>query len=469
MQGRKTCRVLLLLLACLWLVGCGTAEPPTPQLVEVPIEVTRIVTPQVTQRVTEQIAATPTPALPCAASVPGEGAIVTIGAILPLSSPGAFLAGFAMQTALNIAVTDINEHGGVHNLPIRLITYDSAGKPERAAQFAERLILLDCAVSIVGLYHNGEAMAVTDVAHRYGVPVIVAGAGADDITARGYPEVFRLAPAYSLLAQMPAAWLLEVGDYNHDSILSAAIIADSAQNPAGLIESMRDNLIGAAIETELLRVDLPSNDFSSAIARLVANEQLPDAIFITIKGDAALLLQSQLLEAGIGPLRATLIVQSHVGLDSARFWANVPNGNGTIVAHIGGWYSTLTEQGQNFTIKYDQYMGRWPESYAFTAYDAIRLVAMTLRDAPSWTSKDLISTLEQTDVTMTNGEVLFAVTSLTNADDLAPNYLWHQWQNSQMLFLQYTRPDQPTEDMSIIWPPQSRAANQDTAFIPITP
>ena len=64
-----------------------------------------------------------------------------------------------MQTAINIAVTDINEQGGIHGVPLRLVTYDSAGTPERSAQFAERLILLDCAVGIVGLYHNGDAMA----------------------------------------------------------------------------------------------------------------------------------------------------------------------------------------------------------------------------------------------------------------------------------------------------------------------
>src|SRR5690606_9095614 len=127
--------------------------------------------------------------------------------------------------------------------------------------------------------------------------------------------------------------------------------------------------IEVGVVTELLRVDLPTSDFSSVIARLVAHEQLPDAIFITIKGDPALKLQSQLHAAGIGPQRSTLIVQQHAGLNSAQFWSGVPNGNGTVVMHSGPWHSTLTERGQDFAIKYDQYMARWPESYAFAAYD----------------------------------------------------------------------------------------------------
>ena len=452
MQGRKTCQVLLLLFACLWLVSCSSPATPTQTPEEIPVEAP----PAETQQVAQQPDSTPTPASPCAATSPSAGAVVTIGAILPLSSPGALLAGFAMQTALNIAVTDINERGGIREKPIRLITYDSAGKPERAAQFAERLILLDCAVSIVGLYHNSEAMAVTDVAHRYGIPVIVAAAGADDITARGYPEVFRIAPAYSTIAQFPTSWLQEIGDYNHDGTVSAAIIADNTIGAPLLVEALRDNLIDAGFGAELLRVDLPSTDFSPVIARLVAHKQLPDVIFITIKGESALQLQAQLLDAGIGPQRATMIVQSHAGIDSDQFWHAVPNGTGTVVAHMGAWATTVTEQGQDFAIKYDQYMGHWPEPYAFAAYDSICLVANALRDAPSWTSSDLIATLEQAQSAMTNGEISFAYTSLDVSNTTQPDYLWHQWQDSQILYLQYTEPNQPATAMPIIWPPHHR-------------
>ena len=353
MRGSTTCRVFLLLLTSMWFAACGAVptSTPTPIVlkvpVEIPVEVTRVVTRQIVT------AATPTPPTPCAAA-PGESALVTIGAILPLSSPGALMAGFAMQTALNIAVTDINDLGGIGGDAVRLVTYDSAGIPERSAQFAERLILLDCAVAIVGLYHNGDAMAATDVAHRYGIPIIITAAGADDITARGYPEVFRLAPSYSMLAQAPAQWLSEVGDYNKDGTLAAAIITDNRQGPSDLLDAMQQSLADAGINTALLHVDLPSTDFSPVIARLVAHDTLPDAIFIAIKGEPALRLQSQLLEAGIGPQRSTLIVQNHAGLNSAQFWSEVPSGSGTVVLRLGAWTSKLTERGQDFAIKYDQ-------------------------------------------------------------------------------------------------------------------
>lgn len=473
MRGSVTCRFLLLLSTCFWFLGCGSPSTATPTPVrievpvEVPVEVTRIVTQQVTQQIVT--AATATPAVPCAAPSPSDSAVVTIGAILPLSSPGALLAGFAMQTALNIAVTDINEQGGVLGVPIRLVTYDSAGTPERSAQFAERLILLDCAVGIVGLYHNGDAMAVTDVAHRYGIPVIVAEAGADDITGRGYPEVFRIAPAYSMLAQIPALWLSEVGDYNNDGIMSAAIVADNMNSATAFLEAARKNLVEAGIQTELLRVDLPSTDFSSVIARLVAHDELPDAIFISIRGAPALLLQSELLSAGIGPKRSTLIVQNHAGLNSSQFWAEVPDGSGTVVTRMGAWSTTLTQRGQDFAIKYDQYASRWPESYAFASYDAVWVLAEALRVAPTWKGSDLVSALELTDQELTSGHITFPVTSLTPDAASQPAYLWHQWTDSQVLYLQYTETDQAADAMAVIWPPRFRATSVQSPTIPTKP
>jgi branched-chain amino acid transport system substrate-binding protein len=465
--GSQVRRVILLWLTCTLLIGCSTPPPATQTTVrvEVPVEVTRLVSQQLS--LLADNLATPVP--PCTASHVHDTPVVTIGAILPLSSPGAILAGFAMQTALNIAVTDINNQGGILGVPVRLVTYDSAGIPERGAQFAERLILLDCAVGIVGLYHNSVTMAVSDVAHRYGIPGIVAGANADEITARGYPEIFRLAPADSILAQMPTLWLSELGDHNNDGTVVATIIADNNSKHSYQLEAIHNNLVQAEIFTELLRVDLPSTDFSSVIARLVAQDHLPDAIFIYISGEPALLLQAELLAAGIGPKSSTIIVQHRLDPDSAQFWANLPDGNGTVIAHTGAWPTTLTQQGQGFAIKYDSYTGQWPEAYAFAAYDSVLLLAAAIENAPSLAGTDLITALERTDQELTSGHITFPFTATTLEPASHTTYLWHQWVESPLLYLQYTHPNQKANDMAVIWPPHYRTSGEQTAATPSTP
>jgi branched-chain amino acid transport system substrate-binding protein len=310
-------------------------------------------------------------------------------------------------------------------------------------------------------------MAVTDVAHRYGIPVIIAEAGADDITGRGYPEVFRLAPSYSMLAQQPALWLSEVGDYNQDGVTTATVIAENSTTASALIDAVVANLVDASIETDMLRVDLPSSDFSSVVARLVAREQLPDAIFIYVKGQPALLLQSELLAAGIGPQRSTLLVQNHAGLNSAQFWKDVPDGAGTVVLRTGAWASTLTSHGHDFVIKYDQYAGKWPESYAFASYDAMCLLAEALRTAPSWKGSDLVTALEASDLELTSGRISFA--NSRSSDTSPTSYLWHQWADSQILYLQYTEADQSAKAMPVIWPPQHRISQVQAAIAPSEP
>jgi ABC-type branched-subunit amino acid transport system substrate-binding protein len=263
--------------------------------------------------------------------------------------------------------------------------------------------------------------------------------------------------------------LSEVGDYNADGIEAATIIADSAYGTSSLLEATGTNLTQAGIETDILQVDLPSTDFSSLIARLVVREHLPDAILIYLKGQPALLLQSQLLEAGIGPQRSTLLVQNYAGLDSSQFWSEVPNGEGTIVNRLGAWSSTVNTRGQDFAIKYDQYAGRWPESYAFASYDAVWLLGDAMRVAPSWKGSDLIAALEAIHQESTNGSISFPVSSLSTPLPDQPAYMWHQWAGSQILYLQYTEPQQPALAMAVIWPPHYRTPNIQTAVVPLIP
>jgi branched-chain amino acid transport system substrate-binding protein len=369
------------------------------------------------------------------------------------------LAGFNMQTALSLAVQDLNTQGGVVGKPVHLITYDSAGQAERGAALAERLLVHDCAAAIVGLYHNSVALAALEVAHRHGAPLLVAEAPADAITASEFPEVFRLAAPTGLLAQMPVQWLSEVGDYNRDSATTAVMIVESAANSGG-VESVLGAFAAAKIDVEVLTVDLPSNDFSSVIARIVDTEALPDAIFIFVRGGDALTLQAQILDAGIGPQRSTLLVQQYAGLESDLFWQEVPNGVGTVVARIGPWHPTVTEMGRQFAHAYGYFINHWPEAYAFAAYDAVYLLADAITRAASLQGPALVVALEDANIELASGEYSFPYGSRNPPDaGGVPTFMWHQWPGVQTLYLQYTEPEQPADKMPVIWPASYRTVD----------
>ncbi|HXF60609.1 MAG TPA: ABC transporter substrate-binding protein [Caldilineaceae bacterium] len=422
----------------------------------VTVEVTRIVTQPLI------IQPTPAPPVPCSPASLEATQTITVGAILPLSLPGAMHAGFQMQTALSLAVKEINDQGGVAGKPLQLVTYDSAGQAERGAVFTERLILQDCAAGIVGFIHSNVALAALEIAHRLGAPMIVAKASADAITASEYPEVFRIAAPTSLLAQMPAQWLAEVGDYNGDGSLLALLIVDGMADTS-YVDAILGHFAETGIDAATLTVDLPSTDFSPVIARIVARDLLPDAVFIFVRGPDALTFQAQLLKAGVGPQRSTLIVQQYTGLDSDAFWRAVPDGVGTVVAREGPWRLTASERGKRFAATYTQHTGGWPEGYAFAAYDAVYLLADAMLRAGSLQGPALVIALEDSHLEGAAGQYTFAYSSLNPPGAGVASYMWHQWADVQTLYLQYTTPGQPAAELPVIWPPRHRTSEGPVA------
>ena len=455
--------VLLIVVAAVWVASCGRATPtPTPTTVSTEpatpaplqaIEVTRVV-----ERV---VTATPAPAPPaCVRGNLADAREVVIGALVPLSRPGAILTGFAMQAALSIAVDDLNMAGGIAGKPVRLVTYDTANSPELGALYAERLITLDCAAVLVGVHHLQVGMAVKEVAHRLQTPLIISAVMADELTADRYPEVFRISPTWTMLAQAPAQWLAEVGDYNGDDDRFVVMVTDNASDSLTHAERVSGWLGAAGFVVESLTVDLPANDFSPVIARIVAMEHVPDAIFLGIPGDTVFRLQQQMLAAGVGPQQRTLLITNSSALHDAAFWAQAPDGVFTVMSRIGPWPSTTSALGLQFAEKYRGYFDRWPDMHSFAAYDAVRLAADSIERAGSLAPDAIIAALEESDVVLAAGRYRFPYGSTNPPDDPAlPAHVWHQWLDAPMLYLQYTEPGQSAMAAPVIWPPSLRTVD----------
>lgn len=379
---------------------------------------------------------------------------VVIGAIYPLSDRSYMNVGFAMQGATNLALAEINEQGGVNGKPVRLVVYDSGASPAQGARFAERLATIDCAAAIVGVFHSDVALAVKDVAIRYDLPVVFADPYADEITGDHAPEVFRIAPTRSMLIEMMGRWLATVGDYNQDGELLTVLLVENSRYGTMRSELAQELLPAYGIKPIVFPIDLPTTDFSPLIARIVALDKLPDAVFMYLHNGDNLPLQQQLLAAGIGPLRSTLLVAPPSALDHTTFWEQTPDGIYTVVTQIGPWPSTVTPMGQRFADLFQQHFNRWPEGPAFEAYDALWLVADAIKRANSLAAEEIIRALEQSNIELASGRYTFPYGS-TNPPDgkKVPNYMWHQWPEPQLLYLQYTAVDQSSRTAPVVWPP----------------
>lgn len=448
-----------LLVSCTALSAPTPAPTPSPSVPETPqpvapVEVTRVVTRQVV------VTATPAPPVACAPATVDAADEIVIGLLAPLSQNAAWPRALSMQAGVSIALEDINAAGGIQGKPLRVVTYDTAGQPQLAARLAERMITQECVSGLVGGYLDDASAAIKGVSERYGVPFIVVQAMADELTADSPHALFRVAPAASMMAQMPGHWLKSVGDFNRDGNTVTVLIAENSA-AGDVAVAQADHwfpIDGIAYET--LRVDLPADDYSPQIARIAAMENTPDAILLYLGGDATLDLQRQLLDAGIGPNKGTLLVTGRSALDGPNFWQRIPDGEFTVVGRNGPWNTNLTAVGQEFVQKYSQVVSQSPDAAAFGAYDAVRLLADAANHAATLAPTDLVAALEATDLELAAGHYRFPYNRQNPPDgQIAPAYLWHQWPDPPLLYLQYSTPQQDPATLDIIWPPLYRTTD----------
>lgn len=458
MRPCDTSRYILVVglwLATALLGACGqaTASPsvetpsPVPLIQTVEVEVTRVVYRETL------VTPTPAPLAPCSPAHLTDAGEVVIGALLPLSTPGAWMRAANMQTGLNLALEKLNTTG-IAGLPVRLVIYDSGDDVARSREMAERLITQDCAVGMIVGLGDTASTAVIEVTERFRKPTLLIDAAAPSLTEKRPEATFRLAPTAPMLASMPARWLAEVGDYNGDDALLAVVIAENSASGNLFVEQTNEWFPQVGIDVEVHRVDLPMTDFSPEIARLLAMPTIPDAVFIVISAESALALQEQMFDAGIRPDKGTLVVnQNRRALDPAVHSARQAADAGAIVARRGPWPSMATEAGRALLDRYRQNALAWPEFSTFLAYDALWLLADAVQRASSLNGTDLIKALEGSDIELAAGRYTFPYGSSQPPDGLdTPAYAWHQWMKPPLLYLMFTEPGQDPATAAVIWP-----------------
>lgn len=435
------------------LAACATPVPPSPAVDEV-------ATPTATLRP----ARTPTrqpPAAGVATVAPGLGTcapasdadFLAVGLLAPLSQAQAWPRALALQAGASIALEELNSAGGVLGRPLRLISLDTQGDAALAASLAEQLITQECIIGLLGGI-GGETAAIAEVTERYGVPFLVAETPDDSLTASQPAALFRIGPTTTQMEEFLPGWLAAVGDYNGDGSVLAVLVAENSASGDMMVEQMERQAPGHGITLEPLRVDLPMEDFSPVIARIVAMEQAPDVVLIHMTGDPGLVLIQQLLDAGIGPAKGTLLLAGRAALDSTRFWQLAPSGERTAVIRRGPWYTSLTDAGRAFYEKYRLLSNQWPEWPAIAGYDSLYLLAVAATQAETVQPAALLAALEVTDITLAGGRYRFPYGSANPPDGVtAPASWWHQWLDPQMLILQYRTAQQDASTLDVVWPP----------------
>ena len=99
-----------------------------------------------------------------------SGDPVHVGALLPLSEPGAPQAGQLILRGIELAAEYVNTElgGSVDGRPVEIVVEDDKGTPEVGASGYRRLVQEKNIIGATGCYHSSVCLAVIEVAKELG-------------------------------------------------------------------------------------------------------------------------------------------------------------------------------------------------------------------------------------------------------------------------------------------------------------
>jgi branched-chain amino acid transport system substrate-binding protein len=99
--------------------------------------------------------------------------------------------GEATETAVDIAVAEINAKGGIGGKPLKLIKFDTGSDPKQAATAIQKFAQDDKVLAIIGPFSSGEAAVTFPVGERLGIVELPTSASTPGLT-KGFSYAWRL-------------------------------------------------------------------------------------------------------------------------------------------------------------------------------------------------------------------------------------------------------------------------------------
>jgi branched-chain amino acid transport system substrate-binding protein len=368
---------------------------------------------------------------------------IKIGVLTPLSPPGDAAAGQFIVRGAKMAAEEINGQGGVlGGRKIELIVEDDAGTPEKGAAGLRKLVSQDHVVAVVGQFHSSVTEAVQDLAEQLKVPVFLTQASAKKLTEKHLTYTFRTHVIDPDRVTLWNKWIQQQG------FKRVAILAENTDYGVGLVEETKKQFASMNVKAELKTIIFDRAVVDLTPQLLEIKNWKPD-LFINVGiGTPMYLISKQAYDVGLIP--ATPMLISYDAPARPEYWKNLGE-KGTYATFIVYYHPTmkLTPRGEAFRTRYLEQFKEQPVYGGLNAYAQVMLLADAINAAKSDKPDDIVKALLGTKFTGWNGTVAFA---------RGDGPYWQQW-TPPMLFLQYTKPEQPFTEAKIVYPPELKTGD----------
>jgi branched-chain amino acid transport system substrate-binding protein len=289
--------LLLVLVLVIGLGACAPAATPTPTPKPPEVKPTAV----------------PPTAVPTAVPTTPPQAI-KIGCSFPLTGASAEL-GLASLNGQKLAVMIINGDypdlaplplaagAGLPNLGGALIEHviaDNKGVPETALSEEERMITQENIIASMGGFFSSCSATASEVAERYGIPILIGASTSPSLHVRGFKWFFRVGPHDKIFAENQLQFLAELRDTKGVEIKTLVLIHEDTL--FGTDSASAQEALAAQYGFEVLakiQYARSSPDLSSEI--LKAKSLNPDVIMPTSYSADAILLQKTMKDLDLNP------------------------------------------------------------------------------------------------------------------------------------------------------------------------
>jgi branched-chain amino acid transport system substrate-binding protein len=291
---------------------------------------------------------------------------IYIGQVVPETGVGAETGVFQLNGA-NLAISQINGHGGINGRPLKLEVQDDQTTNAGAVAAFQRLTQSGNVTAIIGPIRSTEVQALTPYIERAQLPVIMGGT-APALTHEGDPWVFRTRPNDSYSAKALATFVVKTLHLNKIAVIHSSDAFGEGANTS-VLAALKD--LGVRPVTD--------QSYNNHDADLT-----PQALRIKRSGAQALISYITFDEDGVVLARQMHQLGVHVT------WAGSPSLTTVTSRRLGGelLYGTygVTDfaLGQNAaSVAFDRvYRAKYhapADLYAGYVYDGVNILAIAMR------------------------------------------------------------------------------------------
>ncbi|MFN8012571.1 MAG: ABC transporter substrate-binding protein [Holophagaceae bacterium] len=299
-------------------------------------------------------------------SGPAWAQALKIGVINSMSGPEAPI-GENLTNGIKLAEEDLKKQG----FQVQLVWEDDTGKPQIAMSAMEKLATRDGVTGIVGPYTSACANAVSKLAERYKVPLLVPAAAKEEITRQGLKYVFRMNAPADVYASVLIDAALTLGKPR-----SIAFMYENTDFGTSTSKTAKEYVAKKGIQV-VADESYPkgAQDYRSTLT--VIKSKNPDLVFLVSYVADAILLMRQSKEVGLKP---QAFLGGGAGYTTTQFAAEKAASN--FVFSCTQWTDDVSWPGaKEFGARYKAKFGKEPTYHAACAYASMMVMADAARTA----------------------------------------------------------------------------------------